>query len=296
MKTISDLQINKTLTSTKEFENDILKNEDIRKFIRQNKIPKKEFNSNFGLFLVYLDKIEQCQNCLGLHLCAQNIVGRKPILEKKADDITINYVPCNFEKKYQAIVSKEQNLILIGVSRNDYDNIQLFINDNRRIILDEIKRYLENYPKQQKGIYLSGPYGCGKTYIFTHLTKMLIEKGAQVIFAYYPSLVSLIKSKIGTSSFDRIIDDLKTVEILILDDFGGEMSSSYVRDEILGPILQERMVHNRALFMTSNLDTETLQEHLAESNKEVDRVRALRIYERLKTLMDFMELKDRNYR
>lgn len=296
MKTISDLQINKMLTSTKEFETDILKNEDIRKFIKQNKITKNEFNSNFGLFLVYLDKIEQCQNCLGLHLCAQNIVGRKPILEKKSDDITINYVPCNFEKKYQAIVSKEQNLILIGVSRNDYDNIKLFVNDNRIRILDEIKRYLENYPKQQKGIYLSGPYGCGKTYIFTHLAKMLIEKGAQVIFAYYPSLVSLIKSTIGTPSFDRIIDDLKTVEILILDDFGGEMSSSFVRDEILGPILQERMVHNRALFMTSNLDIETLQEHLAESNKGVDRVRALRIYERLKTLMDFMELKDRNYR
>ena len=49
--------------------------------------------------------------------------------------------------------------------------------------------------------------------------------------------------------FDDLTNQLKEAEILILDDLGGEMSSAFIRDEVLSPILQERMLQeNRCLL------------------------------------------------
>lgn len=296
MKAIRDIQPTELKDQSHDLEKNIIANEVIRKFIKKEKITKNEFSKNFGLFLTFLDKIEQCQNCLGLHTCSQNIIGHSPILVKSNNEIAIHYLACEHQKQNQAKTLKENNLTLIGINRKEYDDLNVYVNDNRFEILNFFKLFLSEYPKTKKGMFLRGPYGCGKTYLFTHLTKSLVDKGAKVLFAYYPSLVGLIKSSIGTAQFDQIIEELKTVEILILDDFGGEMTSTFVRDEILSPVLQERMVHQRPLFMTSNLDEKSLQEHLAEGNRSLDKVRALRIFERIKTLMYFYDLNDRNYR
>jgi len=86
------------------------------------------------------------------------------------------------------------------------------------------------------------------------------------------------------------------VEVLMLDDFGGETLTSYLRDEVLGAILQERMTNNRLTFMSSNLDPELLLAHLKESNRDIDDLRASRIYERIRTLMEFVKLVDEDYR
>ena len=83
---------------------------------------------------------------------------------------------------------------------------------------------------------------------------------------------------------------------MILDDFGGESPNSYIRDEVLLPILQERMAYNRLTFMSSNLNTEQVLEHLAEGRTGVDMTHASREWERMKVIMDWIELQDKNYR
>ena len=80
------------------------------------------------------------------------------------------------------------------------------------------------------------------------------------------------------------------------DDFGGEMPNSYIRDEVLLPILQKRMAYKKPTFMSSNLNAEQLLEHLAEGKAGVDMMRASRVWERIKVLMEIVELKDENYR
>ena len=74
------------------------------------------------------------------------------------------------------------------------------------------------------------------------------------------------------------------------------MPNSYIRDEVLLPILQERMAYKKPTFMSSNLNTEQLLEHLAEGKTGVDMMRASRVWERIKVLMEIVELKDENYR
>ena len=84
--------------------------------------------------------------------------------------------------------------------------------------------------------------------------------------------------------------------VLIIDDFGGDSMTSFIRDEVLMTILHHRMVTNGLTFMSSNLDYVGLKAHLASTATENDEVKASRIIERIITLMDCLELKDENYR
>ena len=113
--------------------------------------------------------------------------------------------------------------------------------------------------------------------------------------AYNAQKTAVLTCKNRIEAAKSAIND-RRAEVLILDDFGGETPSSFIRDEVLLPILQERMIYKRPTFMSSNLNTEQLLEHLAEGKTGVDMTRASRVWERIKALMDFVELNDNNYR
>jgi primosomal protein DnaI len=122
------------------------------------------------------------------------------------------------------------------------------------------------------------------------------ENGKKVVFAYYPDLIRQIKSSISTGGLESTVDILKEADVLFLDDFGGETTTAFIRDEVLGAVLQDRMENKKLTFMTSNLDPAMLHNHLAETSKDVDELKASRIEERIRVLMEFVEINDIDYR
>ena len=93
-----------------------------------------------------------------------------------------------------------------------------------------------------------------------------------------------------------LITKLKNIDVLFLDDFGGELNSSFIRDEFLGPILQYRMMSGLPVFMTSNYDIKSLTYHLSETKDESNIIKAQRIMERIIYMMKVVKLEDINYR
>ena len=181
-------------------------------------------------------------------------------------------------------------------SFDNFNFSDIFINEKRTKVLGLIKSYISQKDLPEKGLYIHGRYGCGKTYLLAYLAKELAYRGHKVLFAYYPDLVRTLKSSISTGNLEDVVDRLKEVEILMLDDFGGEMLTSFIRDEVLGSILQDRMLNKRLTFISSNLDENLLFEHLKDTGREIDELRASRINERIKTLMTFVQLDDENHR
>ena len=129
-----------------------------------------------------------------------------------------------------------------------------------------------------------------------YIAKTLSQKGTDVLFMFYPDLVRKVKSLIQENKLEQGITELKNVDVLMLDDFGAENSTVFIRDEILSPILQYRMNNNLPTFMTSNLSDEELINHLADTSNNVDLVRASRIRERIRTTMNYVELDGTVYR
>lgn len=276
----------------------VKKDPEIKSFIKDNNIPESVVENNLVTLCSLLAKKKKCEGCPGLDDCRQTIKGQHPVLAQNDCGIYLDYEACDYQKKADDEMNKIRNLRLVATSFQNFDLSNVYQNEQRTKILNRITQIYIDYlaGKKVKGIYIHGPYGTGKTYIMAWLAKTLADKGTEVVFAYYPDLVRQIKSAISSGDLEDILMDIKEAPVLFLDDIGGESNSDFVRDEVLGAILQERMTKNLLTFMSSNLSPDNLREHLATGNKEVDVLKGARIFERIRTLMDFVELKDKNYR
>ena len=110
-----------------------------------------------------------------------------------------------------------------------------------------------------------------------------------------PELVREMKASIKDDSLQAKIDRFKHVPVLMLDDIGAESLSAWFRDEVLGSILQHRMMEELPVFFTSNYDLNQLEVHLSTSNRgDVETIKAGRIVERIRQLSKPLELYDRH--
>lgn len=276
----------------------VLENKEITTIINEEKLELDVVDKNLTYLLSYDLKNKKCKSCRGLDNCLQASTGYQPTISYNGTKFETDYIPCQYLQIETRKIQKNNNLQLISCNFSTFNFENVFVNQNRQIVLLKIKECINTYEKNNhsKGLYIHGQYGCGKTYLLAYLAKNLAELGHKVIFAYYPDLVRMMKSAISTGELEELIEELKEVEVLVLDDFGGEMLTSFIRDEVLGSILQDRMTNNLLTFMSSNLNEKLLLDHLKESNRDIDELRASRIYERMRALMDFVELKDENYR
>jgi primosomal protein DnaI len=160
------------------------------------------------------------------------------------------------------------------------------IGDSRKTINNYVLKFLKDYRKDSfiKGMYISGKYGTGKTYILAILANELAKLGHRVYFAYYPDLARELKSSIGDGSLEEKITSIKEAEILMLDDIGGEYFSEFIRDEVLGPILQHRLLDNKPTFFTSNLSYNDLAKAFRKTDNNLETIAAFRIVERIKRM------------
>lgn len=93
------------------------------------------------------------------------------------------------------------------------------------------------------------------------------------------------------------MDEIKQIQVLILDDIGAEMVTTWVRDEIIGPLLQHRLADGKPTFFTSNRSIEELIESYSRTaDGTVDKLKANRIGDRIKALATEIYVDGKNYR
>ena len=165
------------------------------------------------------------------------------------------------------------------------------ITDKERVkVIKWIKEFYDKYDKskENKGLYLHGSFGCGKTYLIKALLNELKNKRVECATVYFPQMLRDLKDDWDT--FGAKMDYYQNADILLIDDIGAEKVTTWGRDEILGTILQYRMENKLTTFFTSNFTIEELEKHLSFSSFSEDQVKARRIIERIKQLTIDMEL------
>lgn len=175
---------------------------------------------------------------------------------------------------------------------------EVYTDDKSRVpIIRYFKEFIDKYNKKEepKGLYLTGSFGSGKTYLVAALLNEMARKKVCCALVYYPEFLRSLKSSFQTDYNERF-NFIKTSPILLLDDIGAENESNWSRDEVLGPILQYRMQNHLPTFFTSNLTLEELETALSITSSGVDKVKARRIIERIKQLTIPMELIGKNRR
>lgn len=147
--------------------------------------------------------------------------------------------------------------------------------------------------KHPKGLYVYGKYGSGKSYLLSALAFELTELGHIVMLTYMPDLVRSMKGGLQAFDLEKRINILKQVDVLMLDDIGGEFSSAWFRDEILMPIIQYRLSANLPTCFSSNYSLRELTETLSVSNASEDnRIKAARLVRRINDMTHVIKLSD----
>ncbi len=243
---------------------------------------------------------EQCKNCPGLKKCPNTFKGHIYSAIKAGTGLNFVYLPCNKFIKEKNSYAYKKNITCFDlpkeISNASFSNA--YRDDNKRLpIFKYFKDFMDSYLKNKpsKGLYLSGSFGSGKTYLIAALFNELAKKDVSSALVYYPELLRSLKSSFGTD-YEEKFTFIKTVPLLLLDDIGAESTTSWSRDEVLGPILQYRMEEELPTFFTSNLTLKELEIVLSITNSGAEKVKAKRIIERIKQLTVPLELISKNRR
>ncbi len=242
------------------------------------------------------EDLKRCSKCKNLDKCTNDIEGHVYYPKRVEDHLEFYYKPCKYFKN-----QKEEGTTTFFETPNVLKTASLsdLISEKER---NEILKYIKDFLKKKinnepvKGLYLSGSFGSGKSYLLSALLNELSNKGFSTVNVHYPRLLQRLKSSFNEFNYDEVLDEIMKCDILLIDDIGAENNTPWSRDDILGMILQYRMDNNLSTFFTSNFTLDELESVLSETSKGVDEIKSRRIIERIKYLTIEEKLISKNKR
>jgi primosomal protein DnaI len=271
----------------------VLDHPDIHAFLteHQNVLDQNTIEKSMSKLYEYTQQSKECNRCESLDGCINFMQGYHPDLVLVRNSIDVVYKRC--PRKVMADEQKKNQKLIksLYVPRDILEaTFEQFEGDLGRLDAgDRAATFLMNYEAglKPKGLYLYGKFGVGKSYLLGAIANELAKKQIPTMIVYVPELLREMKSAIGDSTLNEKLEALKKEPILMLDDIGAEAVSSWTRDEVLGPILQFRMLEKLPTFFTSNFDFQGLEHHLTYSQRgEEEKMKARRIMERIRSLSE----------
>lgn len=228
--------------------------------------------------------------------------GFTPELYLNYNYIDVTYVPTPAyiaqQKKRQTAHLLDNRMMSADVRNAELQTYDLNTPD-RVTLMDEIVQFIHTYeqqPSQARGLYITGPFGVGKTYALGALANSLVTLNRTVTMLHYPTFAGEMKHSISQNTTYDILDKVKVADILMIDDIGAESNTPWLRDEVLGMLLEYRMKEELPTFFTSNFSMNELEVHLAGTRETVDTLKAKRLMERIRFLAKEIHLGGNNRR
>ncbi len=277
-----------------------LEDEKFKNLVSKIKLPKKTLKLYTSLLEASSLEYDNCLKCSCLSSCPNKITGYVYLPKIVNDKLEFQYKACRFKEMQIKENEHLKNIYLydvpLEIKQASMKNI--YTNDKNRFeIIKWMKDFIDNYPnnKHQKGLYLYGSFGCGKTYLLAALFNEMAKKNVKSAIVFWPEYLRDLKSSFNTD-YNTKINHIKKVPLLLIDDIGAESVTSWGRDEILCSIVQYRMQEKLPTFFTSNLDIKALEKHLSTSKDEIDEVKSRRVIERIKQLTEEKGMISKNLR
>lgn len=279
-----------------------LKDDDVQLFLRENKdrLSHQEILKGASKLYEFVDLKQKIAE--GKEVFAP---GYSPQLTISDHHIEVTYVPTKklIEERRLREINNRINIVNLPKSIRKATLENYYRDDDGRMIaLKKAIEFVANYTETpnifHKGLYLSGSFGVGKTYLLGAIANKLAEKGIKVTLVHMPSFAVEIKNSIGKNTTMEKVDALKKSPVLMMDDIGADQLSSWFRDDVLGVILQYRMQEELPTFFSSNIALDDLEEFYLTQNTrgELEPLKAKRIMERIRFLVDEVVINGENRR
>ena len=274
-----------------------LKNKQFKSFIKKLNVDDKILMQYTSLLEESSREYSNCCNCKKLVECKNKIEGFAYLPKVTSQSILFEYKPCKYKNELVNKMKYLNNIRYFNtpIELKEARITDIYKSDKKRFktinwLLDFIDNYTDD--PHQKGLYLYGNFGCGKTYLIAAVLNELAYQGVKSAIIFWPEFLR----QAFYDDFNDKFDYVKNVPILLIDDIGAENLTAWNRDEILCPLLQYRMENKLTTFFTSNLSMDDLKQHLSISKSGVDEVKAGRIIARINQLTEQVEMISKNLR
>jgi DNA replication protein DnaC len=168
-------------------------------------------------------------------------------------------------------------------------------NDSLATAVRRARRFSEEFPVVDRGLFFLGKPGLGKTHLAVAIVKQVIRRtNARAVFYDVRELLKNIRNTynpVVRSTESQVIRPIIESELLVLDDLGAEKTSEWV-EETLNLIVNTRYNERRATIFTSN---HPVSDDLSDPDNLVVRV-GYRMWSRLHEMCEFIEMKSVDYR
>ncbi|RYM06906.1 primosomal protein DnaI [Sporolactobacillus sp. THM7-7] len=283
----------------------LMQNPRIRAFAERNAaIGKEQWMRSLTNLYQFVEEWDHCDRCPGFENCPNMMAGYQPHLFEDKGVPALTFSPCPLLRENEARRRQSELIRSYYVPKDilqaTFETIDKLDPGRQKAIkaaVDFVRDYLKN-PETTRGLYLCGSFGVGKTYLMGAIMHRLAERRhIASLIVYTPDFFREIKGAIQDHSVDRKLEVLKKTPVLILDDIGAETMTPWIRDEVLGSVLQYRMMEHLPTLYTSNFDYDELQDHFSYSQKSgVEGVKAGRLMERIRHFTTLIKMQGPNRR
>lgn len=217
--------------------------------LKKNNINKKDFNPKFECkkcgdtgFAMIDGKNDLCscikQRLYNIEYNASNIYD---LQNQNFDNFKLDYYSNEVDKeRYGKDISPKKNI---------------------EGILKICKKFIEKFDDaNQNNLLLSGSPGLGKTFLSSCIANEMIKKGKTVLYQTAPVMFDvIINDKFGKTN-SNILNNINTVDLLIIDDLGTEAINNMKTTELFN-VINTRLLNQENKITKTIISTNlTLQE------------------------------------
>ncbi|CAM3852883.1 ATP-binding protein [Cohnella lubricantis] len=276
---------------------------------RYPELTDRTLRINLNKLYQMTNEYRNCKECPGLERCPNDMQGHSTRIECEETNgewqLFDLKTPCSkwtaFEQQEmirRRITSYHADVDLLG---DPYDEEQMLdLDPERELSVNRVMQYVEETRSQglsKRGLYLMGSFGTGKTYMVSYLLHKLAIEGFSGVIVYMPEFVEDAKAlMMEPQKLKETLTLMKECDLLVFDDIGAENLSPWVRDHVLGAILNYRM-NRKPTFYTSNHDLDSLEKHFSFTHKEGEELhKGQRLMDRIRPFVDVVHVQGHNQR
>ena len=139
------------------------------------------------------------------------------------------------------------------------------ITNKNKTAYENVKKYVNKLIEgaMNKGLFITGAYGVGKTYLASCIANEIIKNGKSVIFGTLIQLLDFIRDSYSDSevSDKDYLNLYSSVDLLVIDDLGKEKPTEWVLEKLF-LIVNNRYNNYLPIVITTNYNRNQLRERL----------------------------------